>query len=182
MPARTAKSFNELYDELELDEKDFFDFLDHQVDKVESFYTARREEAKRRAHDLRDQLRELAEHRKLYHELYPEGKPEWEARVQRVIPGVTLGPSAHTWATSLQRHLPFRHEPEPDKKEPSSNPPDSRERAALRAAMLADRDHQTYSPERYQKYKTELRKAVLEFYRTLELIKNYRVGLTSRLR
>jgi hypothetical protein len=46
--------------------------------------------------------------------------------------------------------------------------------------MLADKDHHTYSPERYQKYKGELRKAVLEYYRTLELIKNYRVGLRSQ--
>lgn len=33
-----------------------------------------------------------------------------------------------------------------------------------------------YDPERYQKYKKDLRGAMLEFYRHLELIKNYRVG------
>lgn len=32
-----------------------------------------------------------------------------------------------------------------------------------------------FDPERYQKYKKELRAAVLEFYRNLELIKNYRI-------
>jgi hypothetical protein len=46
---------------------------------------------------------------------------------------------------------------------------------ALREAMIADKDHKTYSPERYTKHKKELRAACQEFYRHLERIKNYRV-------
>lgn len=50
---------------------------------------------------------------------------------------------------------------------------------ALREAIKADKDHTTYNPERYLKFKKELRVAVLEFYRQLELIKNYRVSYQS---
>lgn len=193
---RTAKCFDDLYDSLQPDEKDFFDFLDGQVGKVETFYVARQNDAIRRAHELRSQLRELAEHRKLYHELYPEGLPQWEATVERYIPAVAVARSTN-WSDAKTRMSRMLGVPEPGHatsngqtalaggKEGTSSHPTSagepttaaaaREREALKQAMLADKDHVEYSPERYRKYKAELRKAVLEFYRQLELIKNYRV-------
>lgn len=195
---RTAKCFDDLYDSLQPDEKDFFEFLDGQVEKVEVFYVARQGDAIRRAHELRSQLRELAEHRKLYHELYPEGLPQWEATVERYIPAVAVARSTN-WSDAKNRMSRMLGVPEPgsgpDGQGPSAGGKESagvqataegpataaaaREREALKQAMLADKDHVEYSPERYRKYKAELRKAVLEFYRQLELIKNYRVGLRS---
>ncbi|WRT70222.1 uncharacterized protein IL334_007217 [Kwoniella shivajii] len=202
-PIKTADNFEELYKQLEPDEQDFFDFLEHELDKVENFYLAREGEAMRRAHDLKDQLKELAEHRKIYHELYPAGIPEWEAKVGKLLPNAAAQVTAPGIA-KLRHRLGFSNSNEEsnghgnnddsgdvnnqkssnlqveENRQPGqrSNSPlmmNEHERTSLREAMKADKDHQTYNPERYQKYKKELRTAVLEFYRQLELIKNYRI-------
>ncbi|WWC72020.1 uncharacterized protein I206_105979 [Kwoniella pini CBS 10737] len=194
---KTADSIDELYKQLEPDEKDFFDFLEHELDKVETFYLARENDAMKRSHDLRDQLKELAEHRKIYHELYPHGVPEWETKVGRILPQAQAVVGVQT-VNKLRQRLGFQdHDLSPHQNantesnkpdhlqvdsnvashERSSSPMmmDEHTRSSLREAMAADKDHQTYNPERYQKYKKELKTAVLEFYRQLELIKNYRI-------
>nr|XP_019044152.1 hypothetical protein I302_07433 [Kwoniella bestiolae CBS 10118]OCF23082.1 hypothetical protein I302_07433 [Kwoniella bestiolae CBS 10118] len=193
-PVRTADNFDDLYKQLEQDEKDFFDFLEHELDKVEKFYLAREGDAMRRAHDLRDQLRELAEHRKIYHELYPHGTPEWETKVGRILPisqatangpainlikqklgiGGTTNPDENQNGNGAGNHLQVPGGPLKRSNSPIPMMSEN-ERSSLREAMRADKDHQTYNPERYQKYKKELKTAVLEFYRQLELIKNYRI-------
>ncbi|KAK8853230.1 hypothetical protein IAR55_003932 [Kwoniella newhampshirensis] len=197
-PGRTrhvADTFDDLYDQSEPDEKAFFDLLERELDKVEAFYIAREQEAIRRAHDLREQLRELAEHRRIYHELYPEGMPEWEAKVGRIIPNGTQA-VAPTFA-KLKTKLGLTSEEDANGTSHTNGlqPPgmngvsqglrplsrsqspvmSEHERLSLREAMAADKDHKTYSPERYQKYKRELKTAVMEFYRSLELVKNYRI-------
>ncbi|EIW72108.1 hypothetical protein TREMEDRAFT_70627 [Tremella mesenterica DSM 1558] len=184
IPARSAKTFEELYGLLEPDEKAFFDLLDRELNKVETFYRAREGEAIRRAHDLRDQLRELAEHRKIYHEIYPEGTPEWETKVGRILPSNVQAYKLSTVANNLQRRIPFFNGGDSGREDeqPKTNGALGERRGsgddenkALREAIVADKDHQTYNPERYLKYKKDLRGAVLEFYRQLELIKNYRI-------
>ncbi|WWC64582.1 uncharacterized protein I303_107193 [Kwoniella dejecticola CBS 10117] len=202
---KTADNFDELYKQLEPDEKDFFDFLEHELDKVEAFYLARENDAMKRSHDLREQLKELAEHRKIYHELYPHGVPEWETKVGRILPQAQAVVGGQT-VNKLRQRLGFQnHDLSPEQNQTqnvnanlnvnskdqqhlqvndsvatqqrSSSPMmmDETTRSSLREAMAADKDHQTYNPERYQKYKKELKTAVLEFYRQLELIKNYRI-------
>jgi hypothetical protein len=47
---------------------------------------------------------------------------------------------------------------------------------AARYSELSERDRKQFSADRYTKYKHELRKATLEHYRNLEIIKNYRVS------
>ncbi|WVQ74177.1 hypothetical protein IAR50_003771 [Cryptococcus sp. DSM 104548] len=187
-PVKPVDTFEDLYDRLEDDEKAFFDLLQRELDKVEKFYVARESEAIKRAHDLRIQLRELAEHRKLYHELYPEGMPEWEARVGRILP-TSAQVRAPTF-NKIRSRIKYAFEDRESLAVPTGKtnglktPVISRsgspvmsehERQSLREAMEADKDHNTYSPERYQKYKKDLRNAVMEFYRQLELIKNYRI-------
>lgn len=183
LPIRTARTFDELYDNLEDDEKDFFDLLEHELEKVGKFYAARETEAIHRADDLRDQLHELAEHRKIYHELYPKGMPEWEANIGRLLPSQVANTGLAGVAQKLHLRVPFVHEDDAKGDHLNGNgrhaSPDDHSsdagRSRLREEMKADKDHHTYSPERYQKYKKELKTAVLEFYRHLELIKNYRV-------
>lgn len=197
--ARTAGSFHDVYEEMEPDEQAFFDLLMRELDKVETFYIAREREAVRRHVELKDQLTVLAEHRKIYHELYPEGLTEWEASIGRIVPGarrpVSLG---HRAAQKLHIRLPFaRTETATDKganglKNGETKPPPpiqvnghnggrmKQDLNALREAMIADKDHKTYSPERYTKHKRELRTACQDFYRHLERIKNYRVRLKPR--
>jgi len=173
-----------LYDDLEADEKDFFDLLDHELKKVADFYTAREKEVTHREHDLRDQLYELAEHRKVFHELYPNGLPEWEANFGRLLPGQATQTGLAGVAQKLHLRVPFMQHDDDTTAGVSNGqarPPSpageakKAKRDRLRDEMKADKDHQTYSPERYKKYKKELKTAVLEFYRQLELIKNYRV-------
>lgn len=180
---RTARSFEELYETLEPDEKAFFDLLQRELDKVEKFYNAREAEAQRRAHDLRDQLHELAQHRKIFHEMYPNGLPEWEAKVGRIIPvpggTTTLGGVAK----SLRQRIPWMDGSSGDdivSSGPSADPEvlDEQRKQRLREEIGRDAEHHTYNPERYSKYKKDLRDASLEFYRQLELIKNYRVSGT----
>lgn len=186
---KSADSFHDLYDDLEDDEKAFFDLLLRELDKVETFYIAREREAVRRNIELKDQLTVLAEHRKIYHELYPEGLTEWEASIGRIMPGarrpVTFG---HKAAQKLHLRIPFTRSDtalDTAKKDAEQKPSpnlngnhDGRmndDLKALREAMIADKDHKTYSPERYTKHKRELRAAVQDFYRHLERIKNYRI-------
>lgn len=186
VPSRVADNFEDLYDSLELDEQAFFDLLSRELDKVENFYIAREREAIRRQEDLKDQLTVLAEHRKIYHELYPDGLTEWEANIGRIVPAAR-GPVSLTHKAAQKIRFPFvRSDTYGDgsKKKDDGKPPqlhgnkDGRMNGdlnALREAMIADKDHKTYSPERYTKHKKELRGACQEFYRHLERIKNYRI-------
>jgi hypothetical protein len=191
VPSRSADNFEDLYDSIEDDEKAFFDLLSRELEKVENFYIAREREALRRAQELKDQLTVLAEHRKIYHELYPEGLTEWEVSIGRIVPAAR-GPVNLTHKAA-QKIMPFVRN---DTWESNANQKKTNGRAsphldgnkdgrmngdlnALREAMIADKDHKTYSPERYTKHKKELRGACQEFYRHLERIKNYRVGQMS---
>lgn len=216
LPARTASTFEELYDSLAPDEQAFFDFLDKELQKVESFYLARQADALRRGEELRAQLRELAEHRRVYHDLYGpggQGLAGWEGRVERIIPTRLGTEAAYATVTGvanaaqkLHLRLPGRGGEEDSNASGSGNgasrsgsdakgkgsddndvspndhgaigePRETSDKSHdLREAMRVDKEHRTYSPERYTKYKHELKKAVLEYYRQLEIIKNYRVS------
>jgi hypothetical protein len=187
---KVAPTFEALYEDLEDDEKAFFDLLDRELEKVESFYIAREQEASRREHQLHRQLKELAEHRKIYHEIYPDGTMEWELSIGKIIPGgarpvsdfrARAAEALHfrrpfTSPTSTNRPTQANDQTTPNGLSNGDGKPVD-DHKALRDAIVADKDHQTYNPERYLKYKKELRLAVLDFYRNLELIKNYRVGL-----
>jgi hypothetical protein len=104
-----------------------------------------------------------------------------------MLPAGTSGAVNHgllELGQKLHLRVPFVQEPDSmgdssngKSRAPSPTPGmDEGRKKTLRDAMAADKDHHTYNPERYQKYKKELKSAVLEFYRQLELIKNYRVS------
>ncbi|WVO14281.1 hypothetical protein L204_101913 [Cryptococcus depauperatus] len=188
-PIRVYNNYDDLYEQCEPDEKAFFDILERELDKVEKFYVSREIEAKKRAHDLRAQLRELAEHRKLYHEIYPEGIPEWETKVGMILPtGTQVRASALSKIhnrlkyvfdgdDSVDKSGTFGADSQEENTYTRTNSPtmDEHKRQNLRQAITDDKDHQTYNPERYRKYKKDLRNALLEFYKQLELVKNYRI-------
>jgi hypothetical protein len=196
LQARSAPTFEELYKGLEPDEKAFFDFLDSELEKVESFYLAREAEAMHRGEELRAQLRELAEHRRIYHSLYGDGHAaRWEGKVERILPTVIGADATQATVTGVANAAQKLHLRLPGKLGGTTCPPsqepstdetmehttvvgghDVDKTAKLREAMRIDKEHKTYNPERYTKYKSELRKAVLEYYRSLEIIKNYRVS------
>ncbi|BEI88828.1 uncharacterized protein CcaverHIS019_0201900 [Cutaneotrichosporon cavernicola] len=191
LQARSYRTFEELYDTLEPDEKAFFDLLDQQLEKVEDFYSARETEATRRFHQLSDQLTELAEHRRIFHEQYPEGVPEWEAKMGRALqipgydefwpsriaqklhlrqPSMLKGNSRRNSTNSRATVVPF---PLTGLTTPSGSGSDVGAGSANGARVT--KLPRQYNPERYLKYKKDLRNAMFEFYRQLELLKNYRI-------
>ena len=174
-PARLAQTFEDLYESIEDDERAFFDLLDRELDKVESFYAAREKEAVARADELKAQLTKLAEHRKLYHQVHPGG-----------LAGTLLPPQqAITFSKAADRlrlRVPFVHDSDHDASQrkgsaadtSANGRPDGPSRHNSEGVSDPD-EYRTFNPERYQHYKRELRTATLEFYRHLERIKNYRI-------
>ena len=169
--SKLYQTFDEIYNNLDDDEKDFFDFLDHELEKVETFYDAREAEAVQRAKILSDQLIELAEHRKHYYEIYPKGLPTSHA-VELVRA-----------ADKLHLRVPFAHHNEEHAGPPGTRPFVGASKNGPPSGAVGDvaetpnHDHSAYDPERYQQYKKEIRLALQDFYRHLERIKNYRVRL-----
>ena len=183
-PARLAQTFEDLYESVEDDERAFFDLLDRELDKVESFFGARESEAVARADELKVQLTKLSEHRKMYHQVHPEGLAGMFLPAQKAI---ILSKAADR----LRLRVPFIDDHEHDSGQPKNNdvntPVNERQRPAGPSRLnsnsaggasngdITPGEYQTYSPERYQHYKRELRAATMDFYRHLERIKNYRI-------
>ncbi|GMK56353.1 hypothetical protein CspeluHIS016_0301930 [Cutaneotrichosporon spelunceum] len=191
LQARSCRTFDELYDTLEPDEQTFFDLLDEQLEKVDEFYSARETEATRRFHQLKDQLSELAEHRRIFHDQYPDGVPDWEAKMGRAlqIPGYDefwpsrMAQKLHLRQRSVYKDASRRNSTNsrataiPSPLTGATTPSGSGSDAGIgnENGLRPGKLPRQYNPERYLKYKKELRTAVLEFYRALELLKNYRI-------
>lgn len=227
---RQPQSMEELYATLNPDEQAFFDHLDKQLDKVETFYSAREHDAARRFSQLKDQLNALAEHRRIFHEQFPGGQREWESRVGEYSKKAHV-PILAKAVKHLHSRIPFHNHTDDENQTANGNGADDGDGGAVRrksaAATPSDRTTPSggtaystavssvnrpepgsqsgsddassgdndlsgttangsssrmlpgkpkqFDPERYQKYKKELRAAVVEFYRNLELIKNYRI-------
>ena len=63
-----VQSLNFVYRSLTPLERQFFEKLDKELEKVEKFYSDREHEAMIKAAALKEQLRELKDHRRLFHE------------------------------------------------------------------------------------------------------------------
>ena len=179
--------------------------LDGELSKVDNFYSDRLQDAIKRCHELRDQLQELGEHRKIFHEAEDKEK-ERKGREKVVIRNLIPGTAGFTSAISqsLQRGLGRVTRPNgdntrqraTDKREKSQQ--GYRSKSQNPAATTTDNGHpaqaddrgriseeqgrvrlarpEEFSPELYQKYKRKLRVAVMEYYKELEVLKNYRVS------
>jgi SPX domain protein involved in polyphosphate accumulation len=62
-----ALPLREILGQLTSQEMGFFNYIDAQLEKVESFYSSREKELVCRTRLLQEQLRELQDHRKLVH-------------------------------------------------------------------------------------------------------------------
>ncbi|CAE6462004.1 unnamed protein product, partial [Rhizoctonia solani] len=125
----------------------FFETLHEQVEKVDAFYKEREKDAILRVSALREQMEELRGHKKLIDE-YRDG----------LWPGVL----SVFGSTSSPRHQKAIKSAE---NSDESRPP-SRERSHVNRAA--------HDPDAYRRAKKKLKKAVLEFYRGLEYLQNYR--------
>ncbi|KAF9525090.1 EXS family-domain-containing protein, partial [Crepidotus variabilis] len=143
-------------------EVSFFTLLDAQLDKVESFYLEREKEMLARGQMLQLQLRELQDHRRLFHSSIKE---EGDA---------TASITSNVYQPSPRRIKMGKRNTQEDA---TSTNEDFEENARL-FKELKDRQQQlplSSDPDSYIYAKRKLKKAVLEHYRGLEVLHNYRV-------
>ncbi|GJE94840.1 SPX and EXS domain-containing protein [Phanerochaete sordida] len=218
----------------------FFDKLDRELDKVDSFYLEREKEMRTKTSTLKAQLKELQDHRRLFHELHdtdhswlpPLIRRKALPAVERTLskPGVHKRKAFKADASSpspgagprrrsiLKEHKALEEEIEgpvhapplrlgsPSASEPhsaghtsddatvpagsSSGGEDAQPRGWRRVKYRLEKHQsrlgaaspgvspelvkQKYDPDDYLQAKKQLKKAVLECYRGLEVLENYR--------
>jgi xenotropic and polytropic retrovirus receptor 1 len=177
--------------------------LDGELSKVDNFYSDRLQDAIKRCHELRDQLQELAEHRKIFHEAEDKERKGGDKVVMRnLIPGTAGFTSAISQSVqrglgrvtrpngenARQRATDKREKSQQGDRSKSQNPTstttdnghpaqaDDRGRITEEQGRVRLARPEEFSPELYQKYKRKLRVAVMEYYKELEVLKNYRVS------
>ncbi|KAH6918027.1 SPX domain-containing protein, partial [Coprinopsis sp. MPI-PUGE-AT-0042] len=173
----------------------FFTLLDAQLDKVDSFYTAREQEMMQRGTVLEEQLRELTEHRRLY--IAANAKVPWAAALAYALRPKTIqlkvtrtlshGGSRHAMQSeslfarmrnAAQAVPAFFGRPGPNHGMVELTPQETRQDGRSVAEASPE---QPASPifgpdaDNYLYAKRKLKKAVVEHYRGLELLHNYRV-------
>ncbi|KAJ7778281.1 SPX domain-containing protein [Mycena metata] len=142
----------------------FFAALDSELQKVETFYVDRENAMKIRTRDLEVQLRELNEHRRLFDAAHPE----------------TLGPHIFnaTQILGFLRRLPFVGAEKPavecvQVESETIDVPSGHKMDEKQAETGRGQEH--LDPKAYLYARRKLKKAVLEHYRGLEMLHNYRV-------
>ncbi|KAG7441122.1 SPX-domain-containing protein [Guyanagaster necrorhizus] len=152
-PYSLPLTLQDLRGQLSPEELSFLDALDKELEKIETFYLDREKEMQTRTTALEGQLHELSYHRKLFHETHPSTSKPWIlGKVGKV------GFRKPQKAVNADGYRPQRNCNEtahPHGKSPSY-------------AHALD-------PDEYQNAKKKLNKAVLEHYRGLETLHNYRV-------
>ncbi|KAJ7064982.1 SPX domain-containing protein [Mycena amicta] len=133
----------------------FFIALDEQVSKVETFYQDRQKMMKAKSRELELQLRELDEHRRLFDAANSE-------------------PSA-TWASILSPWVAWLGLPFASKIEASRKVPPNEDIKAHDEYMEGVRFDGHLDPEKYGAARRKLKKAVMEHYRGIGLLNNYRI-------
>ncbi|KAJ6588945.1 SPX domain-containing protein [Mycena capillaripes] len=141
----------------------FFSTLDAELEKIESFYLAREKEMKIHTELLEDQLNELDEHQRLYDAAYPAGMPtnailSLKAKLLNEEQAVSAAKDKGK-ATVKGAAAKFLDNAA------SSSMHRAQEQSA--AARL--------DPDEFHDAKHKLKKAVLEHYRGLEMLQNYRI-------
>lgn len=143
----------ELLSGLGPNEMAFFTAVDQEIDKVDKFYSEREQDAILKVTALKQQFHELKGHKELSGAA-PEGL--WPGFINLVnsinIPALPTHHANKSPDTSVKTGTP---------QQPNTH---------LHAGQSLVHD-----PEAYQRAKKKLKKAVLEFYRGLELLQNYRI-------
>ncbi|KAF8524329.1 SPX domain-containing protein [Hysterangium stoloniferum] len=142
---------------------EFFAYLDHELQKVDQFYNAREAAATARLSELKDQLRELADHRKLFYTFY--AKLSKAVQVPRndhwKLPNI-LG---DVFGVTAKPPCP---DSSPDLKQP-------RNKGRSSPSYMTNPERPARDPSEYLNAKRRLKKALREFYRSLELLNDYRI-------
>ncbi|CAL1699593.1 unnamed protein product [Somion occarium] len=194
----------ELLPALNTVQKAFFEKLDAQLDKVETFYVGREKEMKTRVNTLKIQLQELKDHRRLYHEAQQHSS--W---LPIKIPLIhNTAPLSASRTPSISNPRKRRRYKADDSTSPKGKESYNDSRVDVNKQLEEDVEHLTngessgesgtakrvkgrqrngnmntngqldlqlkYDPEDYYQAKKKLKKAVLECYRGLEILNNYR--------
>ncbi|KAH7887082.1 SPX domain-containing protein [Phlebopus sp. FC_14] len=205
----------------------FFELLDAELDKIESFYAEREKEMRERGKRLREQLSELGIHRRKFYESTAHSTPGWVKKAHLPLPSALhaltdiysrnndakdidtppvmaseSGSGGQRGRGSLMELTPIaksrRRSVGPSKKSKALDvdqqarsvsyvdgvtsptaqdglvsPPKTPAATSSKVASAAVRDG--LDPLEYQHAKKRLKKAVVEFYRGLEVLNNYRI-------
>ncbi|KAG6825899.1 hypothetical protein H0H92_001930, partial [Tricholoma furcatifolium] len=184
--------FREQLDPLELA---FFNALDEELEKIDVFYAAREAEMMDRTRMLHEQLDELGDHKKLVQSVQPSNPKSWTARILAMLKDnlhLSSPPIEIPRAKDVLEPEPSRND-SLERKNPDSgleckggtedagvdaNDDPERKNAANEDKKWSPTRHgQVLSsdPEDYFHAKKKLKKAVLEHYRGLEVLQNYRI-------
>ncbi|KAK7463123.1 Xenotropic and polytropic retrovirus receptor 1 [Stygiomarasmius scandens] len=160
----------------------FFNALDKELEKVESFYSNREKEMQNRTRLLQTQLQELSTHRQRYHDA--QGKSgTWSSALK---PAFALNLGSRLYYHGKRQEKPVLNNKESSDRHnlPVSNIGDKEKRiSSVESSTFSPGDGQerqhlpprALDPDEYQRAKRTLKKAVLEHYRGLEMLHNYRV-------
>ncbi|KAL1759592.1 EXS family-domain-containing protein [Schizophyllum commune] len=172
-PFTAPATYSELLPLLSPIELNFFKLLDAELEKVESFYLDREKEMQERTVLLREQLNELNDHRKLF---YPKAKlPAVDgAPIEKTLTKTTTKSGGGFLDSNRDRY----HQGEtPDSEEDIEDrlPPSPPATPVERSSTPQPRRRVMLDPDEYQHAKKRLKKAVLEHYRALQMLHNYRI-------
>lgn len=183
----------------------FFELLDSELEKVDSFYAEREKEMRDRGKLLKEQLNELGLHRKKYYESNANvTAPSWATRAHLCLaapllalvqycrdksdnqPGLVVSES-YRGGHSVTTEDGGTSERTTMAPTPASTAGDSTQVGSLRSnrsiphtkangnVPLKNNNVPFTSPQEYQNAKKRLKKAVVEYYRGLEALNNYRI-------
>ncbi|KAJ7100199.1 SPX domain-containing protein [Mycena belliarum] len=163
-------SLNALTPLLTQQELAFFAALDGELQKVETFYLDREKAMKARTRDLEAQLRELNEHRRLFDAVHPKASFSWTDILYPTTLlrfGLKLLSPTQKQSETEAAEIP---KGETDKIDDVSSGLKKDDERTVNAAWQEHLD-----PKAYLNARRKLKKAVLEHYRGLEMLHNYRV-------
>ncbi|ODA79845.1 hypothetical protein RJ55_05442 [Drechmeria coniospora] len=148
-------------------ERDFYDFMDAELEKVEAFYRLKEEQAGQRLVVLREQLHEMRNRR------IQEMTDKHDARKNR---NGTAAENGHDKANGWVRPIKAKIFPPGPNSRALRSMPQTPRLAARASAETNMRDYSRRPADDEVSYRTAKRKlklALQEFYRSLELLKSY---------
>lgn len=151
-----SSSLSQLLQQLSPAQRKFFKLLDTDLERVESFFLEREKEAEERHDKLREQLDELVAHRQRIYDILPSSNSRVLSKRGRFI------------------HVYERNST--DLRAAKSSFVSGRSGCFTTVGkQTSESTKVTLDPREYQVAKKKLKKAVVEHYRGLEVLNNYRV-------